>query len=116
MLVLWCDLSYVALASNHVLHAKTKHIELDFHFIREKILHQQLIVQHILEYWQVINIFTKALPSTTFHHLKLKVVPLPMILRGILMVYQLHINHVFEMFSLCKILVTREVQMDSQQV
>ena len=34
---IWCDnLGAIALASNPVYHARTKHIEVDYHFIREK--------------------------------------------------------------------------------
>lgn len=34
--VLWCDnLSALALATNPVFHARSKHIEVDYHFIRE---------------------------------------------------------------------------------
>uniref|UniRef100_A0A803PW81 Uncharacterized protein n=1 Tax=Cannabis sativa TaxID=3483 RepID=A0A803PW81_CANSA len=37
--IIWCDnLSTIMLIQNHVLHAKTKHIELDLYFFREKIL------------------------------------------------------------------------------
>ncbi|KAL5772668.1 hypothetical protein ACOSQ2_012592 [Xanthoceras sorbifolium] len=35
----WCDnLSTIALSSNSVLHARTKHIELDLYFVRDKVL------------------------------------------------------------------------------
>ena len=36
---LWCDnVSALAIASNPVFHAKTKHVEVDYHFVRERAL------------------------------------------------------------------------------
>ena len=41
--MLWCDnVSALALASNPIFHARTKHIEVDYHYIREKVLHREL--------------------------------------------------------------------------
>ena len=37
--IMWCDnQSAIALAYNLVYHAKTKHVELDLHFIRDKVI------------------------------------------------------------------------------
>ena len=37
--IIWCDnLSTVRLATNPILHVRTKHVELDLYFVREKVL------------------------------------------------------------------------------
>ena len=46
--VLHCDnVSALALASNPVFHARTKHVEVDFHFVREKVANHQLVLQYL---------------------------------------------------------------------
>ena len=45
---IWCEnISAISLASNPVFHARTKQIEVDYHFIREKVLHKDLQVRNI---------------------------------------------------------------------
>ncbi|XP_062102934.1 uncharacterized mitochondrial protein AtMg00810-like [Humulus lupulus] len=47
--VIWCDnLSASALASNPVYHARTKHSELDVHFVRDKVLEKKLEISIVL--------------------------------------------------------------------
>lgn len=73
----WIDnLSTIALASNSILHAITNHIELDFHFVREKIVVQSLQVLHVRSIDQVTDFFTKLLSLQFFIQLinKLKIV------------------------------------------
>jgi hypothetical protein len=82
---LYCDnLGALALASNPIYHARTKHIEVDYHFIREKIFHKDLTASYISTEDQCANIFTKGLTSSRFLFLrdKLMVTSLPMSLRG----------------------------------
>ena len=46
--LIWCDnTSALALASNPVFHGCTKHIEVDYHFVREKVVHGDLLLQFI---------------------------------------------------------------------
>ncbi len=61
-LVIYCDnISSILLANNLVYHARTKHIEVHYHFIREKILAKEIDLIHVNTEDQVVNIFTKAL-------------------------------------------------------
>lgn len=46
--IIWGDnMSPIALASNPVVHVRTKHIEVDYHFIREKVINKQVSAHHI---------------------------------------------------------------------
>ena len=65
-------MSTVALTHNPILHTRTKHMELDIFFVREKVLNKSLTVQHIPSLLQRADIFTKALSSARFHELKVK--------------------------------------------
>ncbi|KAK5835217.1 hypothetical protein PVK06_010904 [Gossypium arboreum] len=65
--IIWCDnTSAVSLAANPVLHAKVKHVELDIHFVREKVLSNQLCVNFVPGCDQVANVLTKPLTVGDF--------------------------------------------------
>ncbi len=49
------------LTNNPVYHAKTKHIEVHYHFIKEKVLAKEIDLIHVSTEDQVADIFTKAL-------------------------------------------------------
>ncbi|KAH9762092.1 retrovirus-related pol polyprotein from transposon RE1 [Citrus sinensis] len=69
--IIWCDnQSAAALASNPKFHSRTKHIELDVHFIREKVAAQCLKVQYISSSEQTADILTKALSYHPFLYLR----------------------------------------------
>jgi hypothetical protein len=60
--VIYCDnLNSIELAKNPVFHARTKHIEVHYHFVRERILSGEVELRHVPTDRQVADIFTKAL-------------------------------------------------------
>lgn len=67
--VLKCDnLSALALASNPVFHSRIKHLDNDFHFVRERVQHNDLKLEYVSTKEQTADILTKGLPSPLFHH------------------------------------------------
>ena len=62
---LLCDsTSAISVAKNLVLHSKTKHIEVCFHFLRNHYEKGDIDLRHIDTQNQLIDIFTKPLDQT----------------------------------------------------
>jgi hypothetical protein len=57
---LWCDnIGATYLSANPVFHARTKHVEIDFNFVREKVASQALKVCFIPSHDQIADVLTK---------------------------------------------------------
>jgi hypothetical protein len=68
---LWCDnVGATYLSANPIFHARTKHIEIDFHFVRERVAARRLSIRFVSSKDQVADGFTKALPVKNLHEFR----------------------------------------------
>ncbi|GJX55740.1 ribonuclease H-like domain-containing protein [Tanacetum coccineum] len=65
--LVYCDnVSAVYMSANPVQHQRTKHIEIDIHFVRDKVAAGHVRVLHVPSRFQYADIFTKGLPCLLF--------------------------------------------------
>ena len=65
----WCNnIGGTYLLVNPFFHTQIKHVEINFHFVRDKVSNKQLEVQFIPTKDQLANALTKPLLSTKFQH------------------------------------------------
>jgi hypothetical protein len=65
--LVFCDnVSAVYLSTNPVQHQRTKHVEIDLHFVRERVAYEVVCILHIPTTSQFTDVFTKGLPSVVF--------------------------------------------------
>ena len=75
---MWYDnIGAIYLSSNPVLHARTKHIELDYHFVREQVQNGTIRIRFLSSKDQIADIFTKPLSARPFQQIvsKLRLLP-----------------------------------------
>nr|GEV72943.1 retrovirus-related Pol polyprotein from transposon TNT 1-94 [Tanacetum cinerariifolium] len=73
---IFCDnTSAIAISNNPVLHLRTKHIDIKYHFIRDHVLKGDIELHFIPTQYQLVDIFTKPLEEPTFKTLIVELEP-----------------------------------------
>jgi len=72
---IFCDnTSAISISKNPVMHSKTKHIPIKYHFFWQQVLEQKVKLEYVPSMEQVADILTKPLPRETFEYLRQKLV------------------------------------------
>ena len=58
--------SAIFLSSNPISHRRSKHIDLDYHFLRELVVTGRICIQHVPSTLQVTDVFTKSVSCPLF--------------------------------------------------
>jgi histone deacetylase 1/2 len=77
---IWCDnLGATYLSVNPIFHARIKHVEVDYHFVRDRVAKKEIQIRFVPSRDQLADVFTKPLPVASFtaFRFKLRVDPPP---------------------------------------
>ena len=62
-ITIFCDnTSSIDISKNLVMHSKTRHISIKYHFIREQVAENNINLEYVGKKEQISDIFTKPLP------------------------------------------------------
>ena len=78
-MTLYCDnTSAINTSKNLVMHTKTKHIAIKYHYLRELVQDKEVKMEYVNTKEKIVDIFTKELPRDSHEYLrgKLGVIPL----------------------------------------
>ena len=78
-IVINCDKSSaINMSKNPIMHYKTKHIPIKYHYLREHVSQKTVKLEYIDTKEQIADIFTKPLPKEVFELLRQKMREIPL--------------------------------------
>jgi len=71
--IIWCDnLGVTYVSVNPVFHARTKHVEVDYYFVRDRVAKKEIQIHFISSHDQLADVFTKPLLTSSFTAFRFK--------------------------------------------
>jgi hypothetical protein len=78
-IVMYCDnTSAINISKNPVMHPKTKHSAIKYHYLREPVQTKEVKMEYVNTKEQLANIFTKVLPKESHEYFRGKLVAIPL--------------------------------------
>ena len=72
-ITIFCDnTSAISVSNNPVMHSRTKHIPIKYHFLREQVAEQNIRLEYVNTKERIVDNFTKPLPRESFEYLRQK--------------------------------------------
>ena len=66
IVIFYDNTSVINISNNPMMHTKTKHIAIKYHFMRELVQDKEVRLEYVNRKEQVVDIFTKPLPKDAF--------------------------------------------------
>ena len=78
-MIIYCDnTSALKISKNPVMHTKTKHIAIEYHYLRELVQDKEVRMEYVNTKEQLAYIFTKSLPKEPNEYLRKKLGVFPL--------------------------------------
>ena len=78
-MVIYCDnTSAINISKTLVMHTKTKHIAIKYHYLRELVQDKEVRKEYVNTKEQIVDIFTKGLPNDVHGYIRGKLGAIPL--------------------------------------
>jgi hypothetical protein len=78
VVIFYDNTNAINISNNPMMHTKTKHIAIKYHFLRELVQDKEVRLEYVNTKEQIVDIFTKSLPKDEILYLKGKLGVIPL--------------------------------------